>query len=237
MYSLDTTFIRQQYYLIQKDLYAKGIGYALGVVGFLELFRSQVSEMNVLQLVPGFYLILLFISFLVLINLSNLLLTISYEVDIRKAGGSKTLNKIEVLLLVKFGFVILFTGLLIAFNTLVPLSFDSFDSYGETTLEDVWSFDEIIGLETILIFFLVILAQIPVIAVIEFEVEKDAILLPEFWKPLSLSSFVLSGLITPTIDGYTQLSFACSAIALYVIVITIIQKRVDLKFLETSSLS
>jgi hypothetical protein len=191
--------------------------------------------MNVLQLVPGFYLILLFIAFLVLVNLSNLLLTISHEVDIRKAGGSKTFNKIEVLLLVKFGFVVLFTGLLIAFNTLVPLSFDSFDSYGETTLEDVWSFDEIIGLETILIFFLVILAQIPVIA--EFDVEKDAILLPEFWKPLSLSSFVLSGLITPTIDGYTQLSFAGSAIALYVIVITIIQKRVDLKFLETSSLS
>ena len=169
MYSLDTTFVYQQYYLIQKDLYAKGIGYALGVVGFLELFRSQVSEMNVLQLVPGFYLILLFISFLVLVNLSNLLLTISSEVDIRKAGGSKTLNKIEVLLLVKFGFVILFTGLLVAFNTLVPLSFDSFDSYGETTLEDVWSFDEIIGLETILIFFLVILAQVPVIAVIEFD--------------------------------------------------------------------
>jgi hypothetical protein len=164
------------------------------------------------------------------------LLTISHEVDIRKAGGSKTLNKIEVILLVKFGFVILFTGLLIAFNTLVPLSFDSFDSYGETTLEDVWSFDEIISLETILIFFLVALAQIPVIAVIEFDAEKDAILLPEFWKPLSLFSFVLSGLITPTIDGYTQLSFAGSAIALYVIVITIIQKRVDLKFLETSSL-
>jgi hypothetical protein len=62
MYSLDSTFVRQQYYLIQKDLYAKGLGYALGVVAFLELFRSQVSEMNVLQLVPGFYLILLFIS-------------------------------------------------------------------------------------------------------------------------------------------------------------------------------
>jgi Sec-independent protein secretion pathway component TatC len=236
MYSLDTTFISQQYYHIQKDLYVKGFGYALGVVGFLELLRSQVCEMNVLQLVPGFYLILLFTSFLVLVNLSNLLLSISYQVDIRKAGGAKTLNRIQVLVLVKFGFLIVFTGMLIAFNTLIPLGFDSFDSYGETTLENVWSFAEIISVETTLIFFLVILSQIPVVAILNFEVEEDALQLPQVWKPLSLSCFVISGIITPTVDAYTQLSFAGAALALYVMVITIIQKRVNLKFVETATL-
>jgi hypothetical protein len=153
MYSLDTTFISQQYYHIQKDLYAKGLGYALGVFAFLELLRSQVCEMNVLQLVPGFYVILLFAAFVILVNLSNLLLSISYQLDIRKAGGAKTLNRMEVLALAKLGFVIAFTGMLIAFNTLIPLGFDSFDSYGEATLENVWSFAEIIGVETIIIFF------------------------------------------------------------------------------------
>jgi hypothetical protein len=233
MYSLDTTFISQQYYHIQKDLYAKGIGYAFGVVGFLELLRSQVCEMNVLQLVPGFYLILLFTSFLVLVNLSNILLSISYGVDIRKAGGAKTINRMQVLVLAKFGFLIVFTGMLIAFNTLIPLGFDSFDSYGETTLENVWSFAEIISVETTLIFFLVILSQVPVVAILNFEVEEDSILLPEVWKPLSLSCFVISGVITPTVDAYTQISFGGAAIALYIMVITIIQKRVDLKFTET----
>jgi hypothetical protein len=236
MYSLDTTFISQQYYHIQKDLYAKGLGYALGVFAFLELLRSQVCEMNVLQLVPGFYVILLFAAFVILVNLSNLLLSISYQLDIRKAGGAKTLNRMEVLALAKLGFVIAFTGMLIAFNTLIPLGFDSFDSYGEATLENVWSFAEIIGVETILIFFLIILSQIPVFAIINFEGEEDATLLPGYWKPLSLFCFVISGVVTPTVDAYTQLSFAGAAITLYILVITIIQKRVDLKFGETNAL-
>jgi hypothetical protein len=236
MYSLDTTFISQQYYHIQRDFYAKGLGYALGVFGFLELLRSQVCEMNVLQLIPGFYLILLFTSFFVLVNLSNILLRISYKVDIRKAGGAKTINRMQVLILVKFGFLIAFTGMLIALNTIIPLGFDSFDSYGETTLENVWSFAEIISVETTLIFFLVILSQIPVVAILNFDEEEDSIKLPGFWKPLSLSSFVISGIITPTVDAYTQISFGGAAIALYIMVITIIQKRVNLKFVETATL-
>jgi dihydrofolate reductase len=33
--------------------------------------------------------------------------------------------------------------------TIVPISLDSFNSYGEKTLENIWSFDEVIGLETL----------------------------------------------------------------------------------------
>ena len=40
--------------------------------------------------------------------------------------------------------------------------------------------------------------------------EKDVIVFPEFWKSLSFIVFIAAGILTPTIDGYTQLSFAGS---------------------------
>jgi len=67
--------------------------------------------------------------------------------------------------------------------------------------------------------------------------EKEKNILPEFWKPLSFIVFIISGLLTPTIDGYTQLSFAFSSLSLYVIIITILGKRIDIKFNTTNGLS
>jgi hypothetical protein len=236
MFDLDNTYVQQEYYLRQKDLFTKGLGYTLGSFEFLDILRGQVPEMNILQLVPGFYLILLFIAFFVLINLSNLLLSLAFQVDIRKAGGVKTTNRIEVALLVKLGFVILYLGLLIAFNSIIPLSFDALDSYGEKSVEDVWSFDELIVIETILLLFLIVLSQLPVVALIQYECEYDALFLPQVWKALCVLSFLFAGVVTPTVDVYTQLSFAFGGIALYVLVINVVQKRVRIKFIETNSL-
>ena len=61
-------------------------------------------------------------------------------------------------------------------------------------------------------------------------------ILPEFWKTLSLIIFLAAGFITPTIDGYTQLSFAASAVSLYIIVINLLEKRINVKFNTTSVL-
>jgi Sec-independent protein secretion pathway component TatC len=60
--------------------------------------------------------------------------------------------------------------------------------------------------------------------------------LPQFWKILSFSIFLIAGFLTPTIDGYTQLSFSCSAIFLYLLIINIIQKKTNIKFTGTSAL-
>jgi Sec-independent protein secretion pathway component TatC len=54
---------------------------------------------------------------------------------------------------------------------------------------------------------------------------------PQAWKQLSLIIFVLSGVITPTIDGYTQLSLAFAAFSLYLIVITSLQNALILNLI------
>ena len=67
MLNLDETFELNNTYVVQRDLYLKGFLYSFGVVIFIELIRGQVAEVNLLQLIPGFYLIVLFISFVVIL--------------------------------------------------------------------------------------------------------------------------------------------------------------------------
>lgn len=230
MLNLDETLEINSSYVVQRDLYLKGLVYSVGVVVFVEIVRGQVAEINLLQLIPGFYLLLLFVSFICLMVFSDLFFRVPFETDNTKAYGTKTLNQLEKGIAMKFSFFLFTTGLLIILNTVIPLSLDSFNSYGERTLENIWSFDEVITLEIILLVLLILLSQTPLIFISYFTTEKDINILPEFWKTISLLIFVGAGFLTPTIDGYTQLSFAASALSLYLIIISIIEKRVMIKY-------
>ena len=230
MLNLDETLTNTSAYIVQRDLYLKSFVYSFTVIIFVDILRSQVSEVNLLQLVPGFYLILLFLSFIYLVFFSNLLNYLTFTNDNNKSLGTKTMNKMETTVLLKFSFFLLFTGLIVVFNSVIPLSLDSFNNYGEKTLENLWSFDEVLTLEITLFIILIVLSQLPVVIITAFTTEKDVNIFPEFWKSLSLFIFLVAGLLTPTIDGYTQLSFAGSAVSLYLIIINVTEKKVNIKF-------
>ena len=237
MLNLDETFEINNSYVIQRDLYLRGFLYSSGVIIFIELVRAQVAEVDLLQLIPGFYLIVLFISFLVLLYISDFLLRIPVESDNDKVFGTKTIERAETGISVKLSYFLFYCCLGSSLNSVIPLSLDSFNSYGEKTLENIWSFDEVISLEIILLTILLLLCQIPVIFLVSLNNEKEISILPEYWKTLSFIVFIASGILTPTIDGYTQLSFAFSALSLYLIIIIILTKRLDIKFSTFKSLS
>jgi hypothetical protein len=236
MLNLEETLSIIPSYLVQRDLYVKAFVYAGGVLVFVDFLRGQISEVNILQLIPGFYFFLLFVSFLFLLVSSNLLTRIPFEIDKQKSWGTKTTTKNEILVLVKFSFFVFSTGMLLVVNTLIPISLDFFNSTGEKTLENTWSFAEVLGLEIFLLLVLAILFEIPVILILGKYNEKTVRIFPQAWKSLSLIIFVLSGVITPTIDGYTQLSLAFAAFSLYLIVITILTKRLNIKSNNSVSL-
>ena len=237
MLNLDETFEINNSYAIQRDLYLRGFLYSSGVIIFIELVRAQVAEVDLLQLIPGFYLIVLFISFLVLLYISDFLLRIPVESDNDKVFGTKTIERAETGISLKLSYFLFYCCLGSSLNSVIPLSLDSFNSYGEKTLENIWSFDEVISLEIILLTILLLLCQIPVIFLVSLNNEKEISILPEYWKTLSFIVFIASGILTPTIDGYTQLSFAFSALSLYLIIIIILTKRLDIKFSTFKSLS
>jgi hypothetical protein len=237
MLNLDETFELNNTYVVQRDLYLKGFLYSFGVVIFIELIRGQVAEVNLLQLIPGFYLIVLFISFVVILYFSDLLVQVPIQSDNEKIFGTKTIEKAETSISIKLGYLLFYGCLITSLNSVIPLSLDSFNSYGENTLENIWSFDEVITLEIVLLTILLSLCQIPIIFIVSLNNEKEISVLPEYWKTISFVIFIFSGILTPTIDGYTQLSFAFSALSLYLIIIIILTKRLDIKFNSLKSLS
>ena len=81
------------------------------------------------------------------------------------------------------------------------------------------------------------ISQIPISLICTLNTERETNFLPEFWKIVSLVIFIISGFLTPTIDGYTQLSFAFSALSLYLILINLLIKRTDIKFNSLNSIS
>lgn len=192
MLNLDETFEINNSYVIQRDLYLRGFLYSSGVIIFIELVRAQVAEVDLLQLIPGFYLIVLFISFLVLLYISDFLLRIPVESDNDKVFGTKTIERAETGISLKLSYFLFYCCLGSSLNSVIPLSLDSFNSYGEKTLENIWSFDEVISLEIILLTILLLLCQIPVIFLVSLNNEKEISILPEYWKTLSFIVFIAS---------------------------------------------
>jgi hypothetical protein len=232
MFSLDEAFLATSSYLEQTDIYWRALSLALGVFIVVEFVRSQVPEIEVLQLIPGLYLLLLFFSWVFLVFFSNLFQRIPFEVDNRKSCGTKTLDKLELGTISKASIFIALIQILVNLNTVIPIGLDSFNSYGEKTLENIWSLDDVISLETYFLFIIVILSQIPILILLNPSSENYALTLPGVWRAIGIICFVIGGIVTPTIDIITQISFASSTFCLYVLLISIVAKRLNLKYRE-----
>jgi Sec-independent protein secretion pathway component TatC len=162
---------------------------------------------------------------------------IPFNLDNNSGFGTKTIGKIDSQSRVIQGGQLFIGFVLLGLNFIIPIGLDTFDSYDEKTLTNLWSFQEVLSLESVLVTVLLTLSEIPIVVMIRFDIEKDINLLIEYWKDLSFFSFVAAGFITPTIDGYTQINLSISAIALYIFVIVSIKKRIPIKFNSVSSLN
>jgi hypothetical protein len=229
MFNLEKTLKYITNYNSQRDFYLRAFSYSIPLFLFIEFLRNQLSEIDFLQLIPGFYLLLLLSLFIFLIFFSDFFLIYSIESDIKKEIGTKTSNKLIFLIFKKLSFLIFFFVSLFLICVIIPLSLESFNSYGEETLENLWSFDEVLNLETILFFLLIILSQTPIFFLTSCNTEIQIKILPELWKYLTFFICVFSGILTPTIDAYTQLNFCFATLFLYSLIIFISKKRLQIK--------
>jgi hypothetical protein len=227
MLNLDETLELLTDYNIQRDLFLKCFLYSVGVIVIIDIVRQQLPEINLLQLIPGYYLFLLFSTFLILIFLSNFSIRLPFFIETKKSFGTKTINKLSLITNFKNGFNFLFLTLICSLTTVIPISLDSFNFYGEKTLENIWSIDEVVNLEIILVIILIILSQLPTLLLIILGGSGNSAIsiLQKYWKIISFSTFVISGFLTPTIDGYTQLSFSGFTLSFYLLVIISSLKR------------
>lgn len=237
MLNLEETLSVTYYYNIQKDLYLKAIVYIVGAIVFLDLLRSQVAEMNLLQLVPGSYLFLILISFLLLMVTSTFFCGLPFEFDTRPGFGTKTILRLDSVTRLNTSWFFFIGFFVVSLNTILPIGLDAFDSYDQETLTNLWSFEEVLGFESILFTILLTLSQVPTLVLQTLTTEQDMNRLPAYWKNLSFFTFVFAGFVTPTIDGYTQLNFSILAISLYLLIISLLEKRIAIKFNSTYGLN
>lgn len=235
MLNFEQSFTKFQNYNNQKDTFLKFSLCFFPVITFLDIIRAQISEMSLLQLIPGFYFILVFFFLVILILFTNLLTIYPFQEDNKKEYGTKTRTKITYLKNLKQSFCFFFPSFSLVTLIFFPLSLDSFNSYGEKTLENLWSLSEVLNLEAILLLLVISLSQFPNILLLYVNLEKDNQAFPSFWKALSFFSFLLAGIVTPTIDISTQLVFASSTIFFYFLILCFLKKRIKLRSSENLS--
>jgi hypothetical protein len=237
MLNLDDTFERLTDYNNQNEFLSKSFLYSVIVLIVVEILREQLPEVNLLQLIPGFYLFFLFSSFLSLVLFSNYFGDFPTILDRNKIFGTKTIVKLNFSLTFVLSFLLFLLTFVLSILTIVPISLDSFNSYGEKTLENIWSFDEVIGLEVLLSVGLFLFSQLPLIFLFFFSTQRDFIFLQKLWKIISLGTFLVAGFLTPTIDGYTQLSFSIFGLSFYLIILIFLLKRKNYKIHGVMNLS
>ena len=93
MLNLDETLEVSSAYNTQRDLIFKIVFYSLSAFVILDLIREQLPEINLLQLIPGYYLLLLFVTFTFLIFLTDFFLRIPFYIEDQKSFGTKTITK------------------------------------------------------------------------------------------------------------------------------------------------
>jgi len=156
-------------------------------------------------------------------------LRIPLQLDSIQSIGTKTKNKIELTILLKLAFFLFSNLLLLIVNTILPLSLDYFNNSGEKTLENIWSLNEVILLELVFFILLGLISQAPLFFIINFNTRKIIKILSRFWKILLLSITLAAGLLTPTLDGSTQLSFAACTLSFYLFIVNFLQKKMLIK--------
>lgn len=236
MLNLEETIAMSFYYNREKDLYIKGIFYIFASVLFLQLLRSQLCEISLLQLVPGSFLLLIGISFVLLMVTSTYGFSIPFWIDNKSGLGIKTVNRLGFQTQLSGSGLLLIVFFLFSLNTIIPIGLDSFDSYDQETLTNLWSFDQVLNLETLLVTVLVTLSQLPTSFGYCINTESDIFFLVKSAKDFSFLSFVIGGVVSPTVDIYTQINLALAAIVLYFVVIFVTKKNVFIKSNNTTCL-
>ena len=211
---------------IQYQYNVKILFYLFGVFTFVAILREQVSEVRVLQVVPGLYLFYLFCAFAFLLSCSNWMnrYILYSDVPSYQCGiMSKLKWERKITVRLNFFFFLLILGLTLSF--VVPIGLESFRTPERKTIDGSWNYGQILWLENFLTFVLSVLSQLPIFFLAFFFNEEEIERIPKLWRKISFFVLVGAGVLTPTVDIASQLSFAITVMCLYLLVLEFNLKR------------
>jgi hypothetical protein len=225
VFNLDKTFFTKKKYLESSNFWFKNFISGFGILPFLEGIRNQISEIQLIQLIPGFYYFLLLLIFFYLIWQSSTIFVPIYKKDKKKLIGIKLIIKLKFNLIKRFSYFLLLTIFLIILISILPISLDCFNNTSEEEIFSSWTFSEVLNLEILFLLLLLFLSQTPLefSKCLHYEVKSSYI--TQAWRKTFFFLVLFSGSLTPTIDGNTQLNFASCASSLFLIYADLNQKK------------
>lgn len=211
-------------YPYQNSGFIKFFGFFIGGVKFLDFIRFQVSEITLLQLIPGVYFSLLFVSYGSLLFFSFTLIKLIRENDWVKKGGTRLVVRFFVRKIIFLSSQYVLGAIFLLFNIIIPLSFESFSLFATATFANLWELNEFYNLESSLGTYIYLLSQFPLFAIgpeyspIDFSFSKL------FTRDFLFTITVIAGLFTPTLDVTTQTNFILMGVGFYLIISSLLQK-------------
>lgn len=224
MLNLPETLALSLPYPYQNSEIIKFLGFFIGGVVFLDFMRYQVSEITLLQLIPGIYFSLLLTSFASCLFFSWSIVKFIRENDWVKRGGTRLVVRVFVRQIILFSAQYVIIAFFLLFKVIIPLSFESFSLFASTTFINFWELNEFFNLESSLGTYIYLLAQFPLFTigpdynVIDFSFARI------FTRDYLFSLTVIAGLFSPTLDVTTQINFILIGIGFYFIISSFLKK-------------
>ena len=236
MFNLKQSIQKISFYNFQYAFFSQLILQSFAGFSLLEITRSQTSEIKLLQLVPGYYFFLLFFFLSLSYFLSFCFTSYSIKLDEEKIFGSKSISREKNFVTSKFLYFFYFLAFFLCLNSIIPISLDSFYFYSEKTLENIWSFNDLLSLERFLLCLLFFIIELPLVLVYYLKKEDHLLSLPKYFKYVFFFVFLFAGILTPTLDASSQIFFSAFSLISYLVSIYLSLKRVKTKYLSLSSL-
>jgi hypothetical protein len=236
MFGDEELFDLEEEYRFKERIENRILSFFLPSILLLNLIRSLICEVNLLQLSPSNYIFLIFLTITYLSSLSSSFVGIPLEFDSKRDVGGKGLPRLTSLILRRSSLYFLAFILIFLFFSVLPASLDAFNDSGEPSLENLWSINQVILLEATLLILLGTLSQSPIYFLIKCRNEERRNGLPTNTKKFIFFVFVGAGILTPTVDSSTQITFAISILSLFLLVFYFLFKRGRIRVSLESSL-
>jgi len=182
---------------------------------FSEIFLTLIPEIEFFQLSPQEYVITS------ILTLSKLILLLLFPHFLRILlfffGPSLLLNEKKTIFpLIGISILSSLIAIFLSFNILAPITFQFFLRYNAENIEPLWSFNDFAGFLIKLIYINLILFQLPIFQIILHKTNVVSVnKMISSWKQIIFITFIVSGILTPSTDPFTQISLSGIILCLY----------------------
>nr|YP_010728776.1 Sec-independent translocase component C [Lithothamnion corallioides]WEA77102.1 Sec-independent translocase component C [Lithothamnion corallioides] len=191
------------------------------------LLKQPAIGVKFLQLAPGEY----FFSSIKISSYTGLIISspfIIYQIILFVLPGLTAQETKFFLPILLSSIFLFFIGIYFSYTILIPAALHFFISYGSDIVEPLWSFEQYFDFILILLISTGLAFQIPIIQVIIGLVgiisSKQMI---HSWKYIILLSTIISAILTPSTDPFTQIFLSSAILILYftgICILTVLDK-------------